>query len=263
MTYTGVLNAAQTEFLLDNNIYPTFKRAPKAKARFLRRRVVVPADVVVEPYCAFAAGGRHFFSMGAHSYSRSPFRTIRIGRFCSIATLVGVMPPNHPTSRLSTSGFDYANYPIYRDYLASRGASMPRTPLENAAKPPPVVGNDVWIGMGALLARGVTIGHGAVVGARSIVTRDVAPYAIVAGSPARVVRYRFDEAMIQRLLTSAWWTYDPAAFADLDTTDPHRFLDQFEEREARGDMPAYQPRQIRLAAELARLDPGFQGEIAV
>ena len=67
------------------------------------------------------------------------------------------------------------------------------------------IGNDVWIGSGAMILSGVTIGDGAVVAARAVVTKDVPPYAIVAGNPARLVRYRFDEATIAALLEAAWW----------------------------------------------------------
>lgn len=67
------------------------------------------------------------------------------------------------------------------------------------------IGNDVWIGHGAVLLRHVRIGHGAVVGALSVVTKDVPPYAIVAGNPARIIRYRFTESQIVRLLKSEWW----------------------------------------------------------
>ena len=70
-----------------------------------------------------------------------------------------------------------------------------------------VVGHDVWLGYSALVLPGVTIGHGAVVAAASVVARDVAPYAVVAGNPARVVRWRFSEDEVERLLRAAWWDW--------------------------------------------------------
>ncbi len=72
-------------------------------------------------------------------------------------------------------------------------------------KETPTIGNDVWIGSGALILSGASIGDGAVVAAHSVVTKPVPPYAIVAGNPARVVKYRFDEATIQELLALKWW----------------------------------------------------------
>lgn len=70
-----------------------------------------------------------------------------------------------------------------------------------------LVGNDVWIGARAMLLDGVRVGDGAIVGAGAVVTRDVPPYAIVVGSPAKVVRFRFDDARIARLLQLSWWLW--------------------------------------------------------
>jgi virginiamycin A acetyltransferase len=70
-----------------------------------------------------------------------------------------------------------------------------------------VIGNDVWLGYSALVLPGVTIGHGAAVAAASVVARDVPPYRVVAGNPARVVRLRFSEADVERLLRAAWWNW--------------------------------------------------------
>lgn len=71
-----------------------------------------------------------------------------------------------------------------------------------------MVGNDVWIGRGAFIKNGLTLGDGCVIGARSVVTKDVPPYAIVAGNPARIIRYRFDEQTISKLLEIKWWEMD-------------------------------------------------------
>jgi len=94
-----------------------------------------------------------------------------------------------------------------------------------------VIGHDVWIGRDAALLSGVTIGTGAVVGAFSLVTRDVRPYAIVGGNPAREIRRRFDDEDCDLLLASRWWEWPPerirAAAADLWSTDVRGFLERW------------------------------------
>ena len=79
--------------------------------------------------------------------------------------------------------------------------------LPFSATQPIHIGHDVWIGYGAIIMDGVTVGTGAIVGAAAVVTKDVPPYAIVAGVPARIIRYRFDENTIKRLLESRWWDF--------------------------------------------------------
>jgi chloramphenicol O-acetyltransferase type B len=97
------------------------------------------------------------------------------------------------------------------------------------------IGNDVWIGTEALILSGVTIGDGAVIGARAVITRDVPPYAVVAGNPAKVIKYRFDESVIARLLAIQWWNWTrneiEKAMPDLLSTQMVNFLEKAE----RGD----------------------------
>jgi acetyltransferase-like isoleucine patch superfamily enzyme len=122
--------------------------------------------------------------------------TVRIGRFCSFATGVMIlMGSEHCIDWVST-------YPF--NILFERAKSMP---LPSRTKGDVVIGHDVWFGTDALILSGVTIGNGAVIAARSVVTRDVAPYSIVAGVPARHVRFRFDPAMIEALQKIAWWDW--------------------------------------------------------
>ncbi len=87
-----------------------------------------------------------------------------------------------------------------------------------------MIGHDVWIGMDVLILEGITIGTGAVIGAQSLVTRDVPPYAIVTGSPAKVLRYRFEPHIIEGLLASQWWNLTPQQLAELPMEDPEKLL---------------------------------------
>jgi len=120
-----------------------------------------------------------------------------IGRYCSISHNVDLGGTAHDMAGLSTG---YLSQNFY-DEIKERQNSAP-----GAGDPITVVGCDVWIGVGAFIKGGVSVGHGAVIGAHSVVTSDVPPYAVMAGNPARVIRNRFDDKTIERLLKSQWWT---------------------------------------------------------
>ncbi|WP_083392979.1 CatB-related O-acetyltransferase [Curtobacterium sp. MMLR14_010] len=140
-------------------------------------------------------------TVGRHSYGTPRFLTFRddstsisIGSFCSIGPDVTfILGGNHATDRVST-------FPIAERLKVDR--AVPGFP-ESRGKI--TVGNDVWIGHGATVLSGVTIGHGAVVAAGAVVARDVPPFAIVAGVPAAVIRFRLDEATQRAVLESKWW----------------------------------------------------------
>lgn len=125
-----------------------------------------------------------------------------IGRYCSIGTgAVFVMAGNqgHRTDWVSTFPFFYQSNPAFE------GAQDAWQPAGDT-----VVGNDVWVGSEAMILPGIQIGDGAVIAARAVVTKDVPPYAIVAGNPARVIRHRFEEAQVAKLLEMAWWSWPEA-----------------------------------------------------
>lgn len=107
--------------------------------------------------------------------------------------------------------------------------------------PMPTIGCDVWIGDNVMIKRAVTIGHGAVLAAASVVTKDVPPYAIVGGVPAKVIRYRFDEKLIGRFLRAEWWRCAAPDLDELPVSDPDRFLDAFENEMAAGRIRFWEP----------------------
>ena len=131
--------------------------------------------------------------IGAHTYigCYCTLTRVTVGRYCSIANGVSIGPGEHPLDRVSTSAVFYTDA------------------YELLTRAPCAIGNDVWIGSETIIRRGVTVGDGAVIGANSFVTRDVPPYAVVAGTPARLMRLRFSEADVTLLLQSRWWDLEP------------------------------------------------------
>lgn len=108
-----------------------------------------------------------------------------------------------------------------RDSVKAKFSTFARQPHRRT-----IIGSDVWIGAGAIIIQGVEIGHGAVIGAGSIVTKNVAPYTIVAGSPAKFIRARFDPDLIDRLCKSEWWLLPDETIARTahSIQDPQKFL---------------------------------------
>lgn len=119
-----------------------------------------------------------------------------VGAFCSIASRVSIGGVAHPLHFVSTS-------PVFLSHRDSVRAKYSRHEYLPVVRT--YIGNDVWIGEGAYVKAGIRIGHGAVIGMGSVVTKDVPPYAIVAGNPATIIRMRFDEKTINALLAMSWW----------------------------------------------------------
>lgn len=122
-----------------------------------------------------------------------------IGKYCSISWGVTIGAGEHDYNKITTHDFLYnKNYDINDDKVSY-----------NRFEEPLAIGNDVWIGTNATICRGVNIGDGAVIGANSVVTKDVPPYSIVVGVPAKVIKYRFDRDVIASLLDLKWWELPP------------------------------------------------------
>jgi acetyltransferase-like isoleucine patch superfamily enzyme len=140
------------------------------------------------------------YTYGAFKIDLSIARGTRVGSFCSLAQGVRLGGSNHPVEEVSTHPFHY---------MRNRGLiDHDDRALIERMNPPVVVEDDVWVGVDAIVLPGVTVGRGAVVGAGSVVTRDVDPYTIVAGAPARVLRKRFGDDQIRRLLAIDWPSWD-------------------------------------------------------
>lgn len=133
--------------------------------------------------------------IGAHTYiGFNCFITkAKIGRYCSIANNVAIGNGEHLPGRISTSSIFYDN------------------PYQVLTAGDCIIGNDVWIGVNATIRRGITIGDGAIIGANAFVNKDVAPYTIVGGVPARLIRERFSAAQAAMISASQWWLQEPEA----------------------------------------------------
>ena len=123
---------------------------------------------------------------------------LRIGDYCSIGPGVTIILGNHRADLVST-------YPFKT--LSHFWPAAEEGQYDHSSKGEVAIGNDVWIGAQATVMSGVTIGDGAVIAAQALVTKSVPPYAIVGGNPAKVIRYRFPESIIARLLALAWWEW--------------------------------------------------------
>lgn len=141
--------------------------------------------------------------IGSNTYigRRAMVASTRIGRFCSIGPNVVCGYGTHPIKWPSSS-------PLFYSTLSQTGRSFASDESSRFNESDQVhVGNDVWIGANAVVRNGVTIGHGAVIGAMAMVTKDVPPYAVIGGVPARILKMRFSDRNIARLLQVEWWAF--------------------------------------------------------
>jgi len=142
------------------------------------------------------------YDIGRYSYGKPKViswrekATLKVGAFCSIADGVVILLGSEHYTNWVTS------YPL--NVFMNEFPSPNNEPI---TKMNVIIGNDVWIGKDAMILSGVNIGDGAVIGARSVVTKDVPPYGIVAGNPARLLRYRFKDEIIKHLLEIKWWNW--------------------------------------------------------
>lgn len=165
-------------------------------------------------------------SIGDYSYvcKQGHIMYSTVGKFCSIANAVRLNPSNHPNWRVSQHHF------TYRSALFCMGSDDEW--VFSWRKSHPVhVGNDVWIGHGALVMPGVRVGDGAVIASGAVVTKDVPPYVIVGGVPAKSIKRRFSPYVGEKLQALAWWDWPheriKAALPDMRALSPEAFLEKY------------------------------------
>ena len=163
--------------------------------------------------------------MGRHSFCGYDCVIVNadIGAFCSLADNVYIGGSAHPVHFVSTSPVFLSHRDsVKKKYATHEYYSLPRT----------TIGNDVWVGYGAMIKAGVTVGNGSVVGMGAVVTKDVPAYAIVGGNPAVHIRYRFPERIRDELEESRWWLADDRWLNDMGgfVNDPVRFIEELRKR---------------------------------
>lgn len=154
----------------------------------------------------------------------SKLSNVEVGSFCSIAQEVIIGLGAHPTDFVST-------YPGFYSEFAS-GATFFGTTHNFSEQKSSKIGADVWIGARAIVLGGVEVGTGAIIATASVVTKDVPPYSIVAGIPAKVIRYRFSDELINQLLSTKWWEKEPTYLRQMAKfmNSPEMFLKMFNEK---------------------------------
>ena len=192
-------------------------------SRFIKKsRGSAIAESTIHPTSKIESGSTILrTTFGRHSFCGydCTFIDCTVGAFCSISSKVSAGGSRHPMEYVSTS-------PVFLHHRDSVKTKFARHRYE--WHPKTTIGNDVWVGEGVLIKGGVHIGDGAVVGMGSVVTKDVPSYAIVAGSPARLIRMRFAPNLVEALLKMQWWNYPDEELRRLGPifTDPERMLKQ-------------------------------------
>jgi acetyltransferase-like isoleucine patch superfamily enzyme len=200
-------------------------------------------DVVLEAPCTIsrAVNLKSHLRVGAYTvFTDSRFEgyvgNVEVGRYCSIAYGVNIGMFKHPTDWLGTTTLQYLKGHV-------KGARPVETcPFEY--EPTTFIGNDVWIGVGATLIDGVKVGDGAIVAAGAVVTKDVPPYAIVGGVPAKIIRYRFDELTIHELQKLKWWNYDLSDFGEIPWNDIQVAMRMIREKLSSGEVTKLDSRPL-------------------
>ena len=166
--------------------------------------------------------------MGDYSYTAryADIAYSVLGKFVNVAAFTRLNPGEHPYHRASLHHFMYRSSYFWPDEQDEQAV------FDWRRSRPVRVGHDTWIGHGAIVMKGVTIGDGAIIGAQSVVTKDVAPYAVVAGAPARFIKWRHPRDIADRLQALAWWDWSHeeirAALPDFRSLSAEAFLERYE-----------------------------------
>ncbi|MDJ0625992.1 MAG: CatB-related O-acetyltransferase [Candidatus Caenarcaniphilales bacterium] len=195
-----------------------------AKTSFVAKDVILesPVDIAdnVTIYGRCKVGKFSYINVSSVIYN-----SVSIGRFCSIGRFVEIGLARHPVSFLSTHPFQFSQalFTNNKDYQFERT-------IDWKFHEPVSIGNDVWIGAKTCIVGGIKIGNGSVIAAGSVVTKDVPPYAIVGGVPAKIMRFRFSEDIINELEEIKWWNFPLSQLHDIPFDSPEQCIKKLKEK---------------------------------
>lgn len=191
------------DYLYDRYLRYCYKRNNEKKNVIFAKNSIVSRDCTFEGN-NYVAGELYEcqFGYGSYVHKNSVLKGVKVGRFCAIGENVNVRLFQHPTHMVAISPCFYRKEHTLKTFVNENYYEDLQSNEEGFSV---VIGNDVWIGQGVSIKSGIRIGDGAVIGAGAVVTKDVEPYAIVGGVPAKVIRYRFTSEQIESLLKIKWW----------------------------------------------------------
>lgn len=164
--------------------------------------------------------------MDKYSYmgNNSSIMNTNIGKFCSIASYCAIGGGEHPTNWVSTSPCFYGQSSSIKGKFSNKEYNDSK--VVN-------IGNDVWIGEKCFIKSGISIGDGVIIGSHTVVTKDIPPYAIAVGSPAKVIKYRFNDDIIKQLLDIQWWNFDDIKLEKYSNLfdNPEEFIKEYKKNE--------------------------------
>lgn len=208
----------------------------------------IQRDCVIEAPVKLGTGSYDVGSIGGFTYTNGNTTMIAVssvGRFCSIAPNVTIGNYSHPTDLLTHNNIAYGYVDAWNENFHTirydDSEAVSRRHLAGSLETRRsgiIIGNDIWIGQSAIILKGVAIGDGAIIGAGAVVSKDVAPYTIVGGVPARLIRPRFPEHVVERLLSVRWWRYGADILKGVDFSNIETVIRTIEER-IEGGFPLY------------------------
>jgi acetyltransferase-like isoleucine patch superfamily enzyme len=223
----------------------------KVQGRFRPGESLVFApNVQIEPYTCYI-NGSFLYSFGSFSFSRSPLAPfVKVGRYCSIGARLSILGIDHPKSRFTTSSITYDRQAVFCAQFFVDNPELTNFQTNNNEPKNTLgvdIGNDVWIGEDVTIARGVKVGDGAILAAKSMITKDVPPYAIMGGIPAKPIKYRFTPTQIDRLVALQWWNYDLKELIHFKSDVPiDEFIDIVKNKLADNSAAIYRPNTVTM-----------------